>query len=66
MKKQPKNWLIYTGLAFQIGIVMYLMIQFGHWIALKWGINPKIAVLTSCLVGLALVLVLIQKQSKNL
>ncbi|PDH43409.1 MAG: hypothetical protein CND43_03955 [Flavobacteriales bacterium MED-G15] len=66
MKKQPKNWLIYTGLAFQIGIVMYLMIQFGHWIAPKWGINPKIAVLTSCLVGLALVLVLIQKQSKNL
>ena len=39
MKKQPKNWLVFSGLAFQIGIVMYLMVFLGGWIQEKWEIN---------------------------
>jgi uncharacterized membrane protein YeaQ/YmgE (transglycosylase-associated protein family) len=66
VKKQPRNWLIFSGLAFQIGSVMYLMIQFGHWINRKWEINSNVPVLITSVIGLAIVLLLIQKQSKNL
>jgi len=65
VKKQPRNWLIYSGLAFQIGSVMYLMIQLGHWIARKWEINSNAPVLITSIFGLAVVLLLIQKQSNN-
>jgi uncharacterized membrane protein YeaQ/YmgE (transglycosylase-associated protein family) len=66
VKKQPRNWLIFSGLAFQIGSVMYLMIQLGHWINRKWEINSNVPVLITSVIGLAIVLLLIQKQSKNL
>jgi len=66
VKKQPRNWLIFSGLAFQIGSVMYLMIQFGYWINRKWEINSNVPVLITSVFGLAIVLLLIQKQSKNL
>jgi uncharacterized membrane protein YeaQ/YmgE (transglycosylase-associated protein family) len=66
VKKQPRNWLIFSGLAFQIGLVMYLMIQLGHWINRKWEINSNVPVLITSVIGLAIVLLLIQKQSKNL
>tara|TARA_S200000501_G_scaffold5158_1_gene4428 strand:- start:259 stop:459 length:201 start_codon:yes stop_codon:yes gene_type:complete len=66
VKKQPRNWLIFSGLAFQIGSVMYLMIQLGHWINRKWEINSNVPFLITSVFGLAIVLLLIQKQSKNL
>jgi uncharacterized membrane protein YeaQ/YmgE (transglycosylase-associated protein family) len=66
VKKQPRNWLIFSGLAFQIGLVMYLMIQLGHWINRNWEINSNVPVLITSVIGLAIVLLLIQKQSKNL
>jgi len=65
VKKQPRNWLIFSGLAFQIGSVMYLMIQFGHWINRKLEINSNVPVLITSIFGLVVVLLLIQKQSKN-
>tara|TARA_B100001057_G_scaffold133229_1_gene132641 strand:- start:411 stop:611 length:201 start_codon:yes stop_codon:yes gene_type:complete len=66
VKKQPKNWLIYSGLAFQIGTVMYLMIQLGQWITRKFEITSNAPVLITCLFGMVVVLLLIDKQSKNL
>ena len=41
VKKQPKNWLIFSGLAFQIGIVMYIMVYLGRWIQEKWDVSSK-------------------------
>ena len=43
MKKQPRNWLIFSGLAFQIGIVMYIMVYLGSWIQEKWDIIIQMA-----------------------
>ncbi len=37
MKKQPRNWLIFSGLAFQIGTVMYIMIYLGRLDTRKMG-----------------------------
>lgn len=65
MKKQPKNWLIYSGLAIQIGVVMFLMVELGHWIRDHWQLNSKIPLLICCLLGIGIVLVLIQKKSKK-
>ena len=66
MKKQPRNWMIYSGLAFQIGLIMYFMTQLGQWIARKLEINSNAPILITSIFGLALVLVLIHKQSNNL
>jgi predicted ABC-type exoprotein transport system permease subunit len=65
MKKQPKNWLIYSGLAIQIGLVMFLMVELGHWIRHYWQLNSKIPLLICSLLGICIVLVLIQKKSKK-
>ncbi|MBT6160660.1 AtpZ/AtpI family protein [Flavobacteriaceae bacterium] len=32
MKKRPNRWLFFSGLAFQIGIVMYLCIWLGDYL----------------------------------
>ncbi len=65
MKKQPKNWLIFSGLAFQIGTVMYIMIYFGGWIQEKWEISSKWPTLVTSSIGLVLVLLIIIKQANR-
>jgi len=65
MKKQPKNWLIFSGLAFQIGTIMYIMIYLGGWIQEKWDIASKFPKLATSSIGLVLVIIIIIKQSKR-
>ena len=65
MKKQPRNWLIFSGLAFQIGIVMYLMIFLGGWIQEKWDITSKWPTLVTSFIGLVMVLLIIIKQGNR-
>ena len=65
MKKQPRNWLIFSGLAFQIGIVMYLMIFLGGWIQEKWDITSKWPTLVASSIGLVMVLLIIIKQGNR-
>ena len=65
VKKQPKNWLIFSGLAFQIGIVMYIMVYLGRWIQEKWDITSKWPSLVTSSIGLVLVLLIIIKQGNR-
>ena len=65
MKKQPKNWLVFTGLAFQIGIVMYLMVFLGGWIQEKWEITYSWPTLVTSSIGLILVLLILIKQGNR-
>ena len=65
MKKQPKNWLVFSGLAFQIGIVMYLMVFLGGWIQEKWEINYSWPTLVTSSIGLILVLLVLIKQGNR-
>ena len=65
MKKQPKNWLVFSGLAFQIGIVMYLMVFLGGWIQEKWEINYNWPTLVTSSIGLILVLLVLIKQGNR-
>lgn len=65
MKKQPRNWLTFSGLAFQIGLVMYIMIYLGGWIQEKWKINSQLPTLVTSFLGLVLVLLIINKQGNR-
>lgn len=65
MRKQPKNWLVFSGLAFQIGIVMYLMIFLGAWIQQKCNITSKWPTLITTSIGLIMVVLLIIKQANR-
>ena len=65
MKKQPRNWLIFSGLTFQIGTVMYIMIYLGGWIQEKWDISSKYPILVTSSIGLVLVLLIIIKQGNR-
>ena len=65
MKKRPKHWLIFSGLAFQIGITMYLMIQLGKWIEVKMTSTNNVPTLICAFLGMIIILVLIQRQNKN-
>tara|TARA_Y100000768_G_C23885375_1_gene637324 strand:- start:558 stop:758 length:201 start_codon:yes stop_codon:yes gene_type:complete len=66
MKKQPNRWLVFSGLVFQIGFVMFLMAVLGNWIETKISSENKLPTLFSSLFGLFILIYLIKKQSKNL
>jgi uncharacterized membrane protein YGL010W len=66
MKKQHNRLLVFSGLAFQIGVLMYLMIRFGLWIESKFLFENKLPTILSSSLGLIIIIYLIQKQSKNL
>ena len=55
----------FSGLAFQIGIVMYIMIYLGGWIQDKWDISSKWPVLVTSSIGLVLVILIITKQGNR-
>ncbi len=65
MKKQPRNWLIFSGLAFQIASVMYIMVYLGGWIQEKWKITSQFPTLVTSSLGLVLVLLIINKQGNR-
>ena len=66
MKKQPNKWLVFSGLAFQIGVLMFLMTELGSWIETKILSQNKLPTLICTLIGLFIVIYLIKKQSKIL
>lgn len=63
MKKQPKQWLVFSSLAFQIAIVMYLAIKAGKWLDNYFEQN-KFWTLVLCVIGIISILILISRQSK--
>ena len=66
MKKSPNKWLVFSGLAFQIGVLMFLMTKLGGWIEIKILSQNKFPTLNCTLIGLFVVIYLIKKQSRIL
>ena len=66
MKKQPNKWLIFSGLFFQIGVIMYLSYFLGIELKAKLSIDSDIPVLISSIIGLSIIIYFIIKQSKLL
>ena len=62
-KKKPlKNALILTGVAFQMGVTIYLFIMLGKWLDNTYNNGNKLYVIVATLVGVGVSLYLVVKQ----
>jgi len=66
MKRQPKKWLVFSSLFFQIAIIMYFFIKVGSFIDSKYSSGHDLYSLIFSGLGIVLILFLISNQSKRL
>ena len=66
MKKQPKPWLIFSGLFFQIAIVMLLLTRIGNYADSYFQTESNQFTLALSLLGIILIIYLIISQTKKL
>ena len=66
MKKQPKPWLIFSGLFFQIAIVMFVLTRTGNYADSYFQTESNQFTLALSLLGIILIIYLIISQTKNL
>ncbi len=66
MKKQPKSWLIFSGLAVEIGVIMYVFLQAGFYLdsITFWGLD--IYTLLFSIIAIIVIIWLIIFQTKDL
>ncbi len=65
-KKQPNKYLALTGIAFQMGITIYLFTYLGKWLDTKYPHHIKIYTLILSIVGVVISLYVINKQLQNI
>tara|TARA_Y100000385_G_scaffold219581_1_gene229042 strand:+ start:2100 stop:2303 length:204 start_codon:yes stop_codon:yes gene_type:complete len=66
VKKQPKPWLIFSGLVFQIAAIMYLFTKLGQRADLYYKNQDNHFTLALSAAGIILIIFLIFSQTKNL
>ena len=66
MKRQPKPWIILSGLVFQIAAVMYLLIKLGAWADSCFKTQSNYFTLGLSITGIIIIIFLIVSQTKNL
>ncbi len=66
MKKQPKPWLLFSGLFFQIAIIMYVLSRIGNIADSYFQNESNQFTLSLSLFGIILIIYLIISQTKNL
>jgi len=66
VKKQPKPWLLFSGLFFQIAIIMYFLSRIGNIADSYFQNESNQFTLTLSLFGIILIIYLIISQTKNL
>tara|TARA_B100000586_G_scaffold56029_1_gene38189 strand:- start:218 stop:421 length:204 start_codon:yes stop_codon:yes gene_type:complete len=66
VKKQPKSWLIFSGLAVEIGVIMYVFLQAGFYLdsITFWGLD--IYTLLFSIIAIIVIIWLIIFQTKDL
>jgi F0F1-type ATP synthase assembly protein I len=60
-KKPLKNALLLTGVAFQMGITIYLFVMLGKWLDTKFSVG-KTFLIVGTLLGVAISLYVVLKQ----
>ncbi len=66
MKRQPKPWIIFSGLVFQIAAVMYFLIKLGAWADSYFENQSNYFSFGLSILGVILIIFLIVSQTKNL
>jgi hypothetical protein len=64
-RKKPNKWLIFSSLAFQIALIMWVSIRLGQYLDLRQNSSENFFVLISSALGIVLITSLIYKQSKS-
>ena len=64
-KKPLKNAVILTGIAFQMGITIYLFIMLGKWLDSKFSNGGKLYLILGTLFGVAISLYVVLQQLKK-
>jgi len=64
-RKKPNKWLIFSSLAFQIALIMWVSIRLGQYFDLRQNSSENFFVLISSALGIVLIASLIYKQSKS-
>lgn len=65
-KKQLKNALVLTGVAFQMGVTIYLFVLLGKWLDATYNDGDKGFVIIGTLAGVGISLYLVVKQLNRL
>jgi hypothetical protein len=66
VKKQPKPWLVFSGLFIQIAIIMYLLTNLGKRADIYFENQDNHFTLALSVVGIILIVFLVISQTKNL
>jgi hypothetical protein len=65
VKKQPNRWFIFSSLALQIAIVMFVSVKLGQFLDQKYNPSESLFVLGLSALGIVLILWMIYNQSKR-
>ena len=65
-KKQAKYWLGLTGIAVQMGVIIYLGAKAGNWLDEKYENKENTYTIVLTLVAVAIAMYLVVQQTKKL
>lgn len=61
-----KRWAILSGVAIQMGVIIYLFVQLGKWLDIRFSDGGKTFLIICTLLGVAASLFLVLRQTKDL
>ena len=64
--KNPRYWLILTGIAVQMGVIIYLGAWFGGWLDEKYASESNTYTVFFTLFAVSVAMYLVVKQTKKL
>ena len=65
-KKPLKNFIVLSGIAFQMGAIIYLFVLLGKWLDNTYNNGNKMYIIISTLSGVAISLYVVLRQVKKL
>ncbi len=65
-KNQTKYWLSLTGIAVQMGVIIYLGAKAGNWLDATYGSEKNTYTIILTLLAVAIAMYLVVKQTKKL
>lgn len=65
-KKALKNWAIFSGVAIQMGVIIFLFVKGGKWLDMHYNPGGKAFTVIGTLSGVAISMFLVLRLTKKL
>jgi hypothetical protein len=65
-KKALKNWAIFSGVAIQMGVIIFLFVKGGKWLDMHYNLGGKAFTVIGTLSGVAISMFLVLRLTKKL